>query len=63
MKKCPWCNNKAVVKNSCVGYFVECGINGHVHNIGVFKDARNFSKTEEEAINEWNVNVTKYNQK
>lgn len=42
MKRCPWCNNKAVVKNSPMGYFAECEKNGHIHNIGVFENENAF---------------------
>lgn len=61
MKNCPWCSNKAVVRNSCLGYFVECEINGHIHNIGVFENVKDFSKTKEEAIKEWDNAIDRMN--
>lgn len=57
MKQCPWCNSESVVRNSPIGFFVECGKNGHIHNVGCFKGAKSFHKTENEAVNEWNKSV------
>ena len=53
MRRCPWCKNNAHIKSSPLGYFAECEKNGHVHNIGVFPNAKCFCKTEQEAIEEW----------
>ena len=60
MKRCPWCNNKAVVKNIPQGYFAECEKNGHIHNIGVFENAKCFSKSEKESMSEWDKQVKAY---
>lgn len=55
MNICPWCGNKAVVRNSPLGYYAECSKNGHVHNIGVLVPATSsYSKTENEAKILWN---------
>ena len=57
MKRCPWCKNKANIKHSPLGFFAECEKNGHIHNIGVFLNAKCYSKTEQEAIDEWDKQV------
>lgn len=54
---CPWCKQKAVVRNSPIGFFVECSKNGHIHNLGVFGFDKSFHKTEDEAIKEWNNQI------
>lgn len=60
MNKCPWCEKKAKVKKSPLGYFVECSKNGHIHNIGVLVlGSKAFSETEEEAIKLWNQETKK----
>lgn len=60
MKMCPWCNNKAIIRNSPVGFFVECEKNGHIHNIGCFEGVKSFHEIEGEAINEWDENIKKF---
>lgn len=61
MRNCPWCKNKAIVKNSPLGYYAECEQNGHIHNIGVLVSAsKSFSKTKQEAEELWNKEVEKY---
>lgn len=61
MKNCPWCENKAIVKNSPLGYFTECEQNGHIHNIGVLVPAsKSFSKTKQEAEKLWDKEVEKF---
>lgn len=60
MKNCPWCKEKAVVKNSPLGFYAECSKNGHVHNIGVFGFDKSFCKTEKEAIEVWDEQVQKF---
>ena len=58
MKNCPWCKNKAVIRNSPFGYFAECSKNGHIHNIGVIVPITSaFSKTEKEAEEMWDKSV------
>ena len=60
MNNCPWCGNKAVVKNSPLGYFAECSVNGHVHNIGCLVNVSlAFSKTKNEAKELWNKETDK----
>lgn len=62
MKDCPWCKRKAVVKNSPLGFYVECEKNGHVHNIGVLVPAtKSYSKTEKEAETLWDKSVALVN--
>ena len=58
--RCPWCNSKAVIRSTTIGYYVECKRKGHVHNIGCFKNAKSFYKTDAEAVNEWNTNVENF---
>lgn len=53
MKKCKFCGNRAHIVKSPLGYFGECCKNGHVHNIGIFNDAKRFCVTEKEAKKEW----------
>jgi hypothetical protein len=53
MKKCKFCGNKGHIVKSPLGYFGECCKNGHVHNIGIFYDAKHFCVTEKEAEKEW----------
>lgn len=61
MNKCPWCGNKAIVMKSPLGYYCECSVNGHVHNIGCFgiEYYSVFSKTENEAKELWNKETSK----
>lgn len=60
MNKCPWCGNKAIVRKSPLGYYCECSVNGHVHNIGCFGiEYSVFSKTENEAKELWNKATSK----
>lgn len=60
MNRCPWCGSKAKVKNSPLGYFCECSVNGHIHNIGcLVYGSLAFSETENEAKELWDKETNK----
>lgn len=63
MRDCPWCKNKATIKNSPLGYYAECECNGHIHNIGVLVSPQaSFSETRKQAEALWDKEVERYEQ-
>jgi len=73
MNRCPYCGNMAQVRKTPLGYWGECSVKGHIHNIGCFiygslefgETYGNlaFSETENEAIKLWDEETNRIKQR